>query len=64
MNVTNMLISLRYEKVRTEEPTEEAGVKESFRSRLKWAGYVERREGEGLMKRVYALRVESRRKED
>ena len=48
------------------ESHEEAGVRESLtrklvRSRLKWAGHVERMEGERLTKRPDALRVESRR---
>ena len=42
-------------------------MKESFRrklvkSQLKWAGHVERMEGERLMKRADALRVEGRRR--
>ena len=49
------------------ELREEVGVKESFRKKLvkcqlKWAGHVERMEGERLMKRADALRVEGRRK--
>ena len=50
-----------------EELREEVGVKEGFRRKLvrswlKWAGRVERMEGEQLMKRVDALRVEGRRR--
>ena len=50
---------------RMEELREEVGMKESLtrklvRSRLKWAGYMERMEGELLTKRADALRVERR----
>ena len=48
------------------ESHEEVGVRESLtrklaRSQLKWAGHVERMEGEQLAKRADALRVEGRR---
>ena len=57
----------RLDKGRMEELREEVGVRESLmrklvRSRLKWAGHVERMEGEWLMKRAHALRVEGRRR--
>ena len=46
---------------------EEVGGRESVRrklvrSRLKWAGHVERTEGERLMKRADVLRLEGRRR--
>ena len=45
-----------------EELREEVGVRESLvRSRLKWAGHMERMEGEPLAKRADALRVGNRR---
>ena len=49
----------------TEKPREEVGVKDIFRrklmrSRLKWAGHMERMEEEWLMKRVDVLRVEDK----
>ena len=51
-----------------EELREEVGVKEGFRRKLarswlKWAGDIERIEGEWLMKRAVALRVEKRKTE-
>ena len=57
----------RLHKQRMEELREEVDVKENLRrnlarSRLKWAGHVERMEGERLTKRVDALRVEGRRR--
>ena len=50
-----------------EELREEAGVRESFtrklvRSRLRWAGHVERMEWVRLTKRADALGVEGRRR--
>ena len=49
-----------------EELREEAGVKGSFRGKLvrswlKWAGYMERMEGERLTKTADVLRVDGRR---
>ena len=56
----------RIDKRRMEKLREEVGVRGSLmrnlaRSRLKWAGHVERMEGEWLTKRVDAFRVEGRR---
>ena len=56
----------RIDKRRMEELSEEVDVRESLmrklaRSRLKWAGYMERMEGVRLTKRADALRVEGRR---
>ena len=56
------------DKQRMEELGEEVGVRESLtrklmRSRLMWAGHVERMEGERLTKRTDALRVEKRKTE-
>ena len=60
----------RVDKGRIDELTEEVGVKESFkkklvRSRLKWAGHVERMGDEKLAKRADAQKVERKEgKED
>ena len=57
----------RIDKQRNEELRGEVGVRESLmrtlvRSRLKWAGHVERMEGVRLTKRAHALGVEGRRR--
>ena len=57
----------RIDKRRMEELREEVGVRGSLRrklvrSRLKWAGHVERMEGVRLTKRADALGVEGRRR--
>ena len=56
----------RIDKQRMEELRKEVGGRESVRkrgrSRLKWAGHVERMEGAQLTKRADALRVEGRRR--
>ena len=57
----------RIDKRRMEELREEVGERESLtrklvRSWLKWAGHMERMEGERLTKRVDELGVEGRRR--
>ena len=45
-----------------DELREEVGVNELVKSRLKWAGHVERMERNSLTKRAGALRVEGNRR--
>ena len=57
----------RSDKIRMDEPRVEVGVKERFknklmRSRLTWAGDVERMGDEKLAKRADALKVEGKRR--